>query len=47
MNAQISTKRAFLNSEFGIKLACKKLNVTEAKIEELVGRYTKGKYKGK
>lgn len=43
---QITTNTAYLNTEFGLTLACKKLNKTPEQIESLVGRYKKGKRKG-
>ena len=42
----IVQRSAWLNTEFGLSLACKKLNKTPEEIEALVGRYTKGKRKG-
>ena len=46
IHAHISHKQAFLNSDFGLQLAMKKFEKTEAEIEEIVGRYVRGKRKG-
>ena len=37
---------AYLNTEFGINLAIKRLGLTAEQIESIVGRYKKGKYAG-
>jgi hypothetical protein len=44
--AEIVDKSAYLNSEFGIDLAQKKLGLSEQEIVEIVGRYTRGQRKG-
>lgn len=44
--ASIKTQGAYLNSDFGLKLALRKFNITEEDLETLVGRYVKGKRKG-
>jgi hypothetical protein len=44
--AEIVDKSAYLNSEFGIDLAQKKLGLSEQEIVEIVGRYSRGKRKG-
>jgi hypothetical protein len=38
---------ANLSEDFGLQLAMKKLGLTEAQLEEKLGRYTRGKRKGK
>jgi len=42
----ISLMHGYLNTEFILALACRKLNLTPEQIEEKLGRYTKGKRKG-
>ena len=44
--ASIIQRTAWLNTEFGLELACKKLGKTPEEIEALVGRNKKGKRKG-
>lgn len=44
--ANAETRTAYLSDEFGLNLACKKLGMTPEQIENLVGRYTRGKRKG-
>lgn len=39
-------KQAWLSDSFGIELALKKLNLTNEKLESIVGRYTRGQRKG-
>lgn len=49
MNVQyvgIANHSAWLNTEFGLNLACKKLGMTPEQVEALVGRATKGKRVG-
>lgn len=43
---QFENKYAYLNTEFGLNLACKWFNKTPEEIEEMVGRYKRGKRKG-
>lgn len=43
---QITEKSVYLNTDFGMDLAVKKLNMTEDEIVKIVGRYSKGKHKG-
>lgn len=43
---QLRYNKAFLNTEFGLELACRKLGKTPEQIEAVVGRYTRGKRKG-
>lgn len=44
---QYVTNSAMLATDFGLRLAMTKLAMTEKDLENLVGRYTRGKYKGK
>jgi hypothetical protein len=44
--AQIENRIARLNTEFGLTLAMRKFELTEADIEKIVGRYKRGKHKG-
>lgn len=44
---QTFAREASLDSDFGLNLAIKKLAVTQSDIDNLLGRYTKGKHKGK
>ena len=39
-------KQAWLSDSFGVELALKKLNLTNEKLESIVGRYTRGQRKG-
>lgn len=43
---QLRYLSAFLNTDFGLQLACRKLGKTPEEIEAVVGRYTRGKRKG-
>lgn len=44
--ATIEAKSASLSSEFGLDYASRTFGLTPAQVEEIVGRYTKGKRKG-
>lgn len=44
--ASFDTKRAYLSTEFGLELAKKWFSLTEDQLEDLLGRYKKGKRKG-
>jgi hypothetical protein len=43
---QCQNAYAYLNTDFGLNLACKKFNLTPDQLKELVGVYSKGKRKG-
>lgn len=44
--ADIAENYAYLNTEFGLNLAIKRLGLNAEQIENIVGRYKKGKYTG-
>lgn len=39
-------RSAYLSEDFGKELAMKKFNLSEAQLEQIVGRYVRGKRKG-
>ena len=43
---KLNTGSTYLSTPFGLELAMKKTGMTEDQLEELVGRYKKGKRKG-
>jgi hypothetical protein len=44
--ASIQEHSSYLSTDFGLQLAVRKLDLSAEKIEELLGRYSKGKRKG-
>lgn len=44
--AEISYKTAYLNTDFGLNLAMRRLELSQDDIEKIVGRYVRGKRKG-
>jgi hypothetical protein len=45
--AQITSNQSYLSDDFGLQLAIKKLGMTEEQLAEKLGRYSRGKRKGK
>ena len=45
--AEFQQGYAYLSEDFGRDLAMRKFNLTEEQLEQIVGRYVKGKRKGK
>jgi hypothetical protein len=45
--AQITFNTAYLSDDFGLQLAMRKLELTEEQLAEKLGRYSRGKRKGK
>lgn len=47
VRARFENRSCYLSNDFGAALACRKLNISEDELEEIVGRYSRGKRKGK